>query len=762
MARQSRHVQGEFEELDRFIDRCCAALGIIYAGATVDQPSQDPDASYARSVRSGVRLLTILLAAAQMPLQRAAAPSIKAAADAVHRAAARTNARLPRSFEESCRAARDSSGLDIFDPDSAPIPGASFGEIAQVLLRPRDNSTIDPLFFQTTPLWWLGCAYQAMLSMRPSSQPGRLRADPGRRKRRGVYFTPPCLVDYVTNCVLGPMVDSRLGRLDGPDGEGVLDLRIVDPAMGGGGFLGRAVEFLGETTPGRDQRAAIAADCVYGVDIDPVAVDIARFTVWAASDFADGISDSIVSHLICADALTGDLPFPSPAPGPRPLAPAFDAVVGNPPYIASKNRLLRPHGRGQSDSYLLFLAAVVERELVRTGGTLSMVLPDPMLVRENAARVRCKLAADWTIESIVHILGAFPDAVVANIVPVFRNTPPTSETFPVARIERAGDRRSFVLDPCKIARDLARPVRRQTVLAQKRCEFLYLLEEGPFAGVLRRIHGSDLSLANYQPPFAPLRELNVRAVYRGEEIGKSAITGGDGDLPMLLGGQSVQPYEITWEGHTIDRSRVRKALARYQRTKVLIQKSAGRVIAALDEVRRRHRGYVFPQSVYAVELEPDGIHHLYLLCILNSEVINEYIHRTVTAYKMVQPQLEIEDIRALPIRRISFTTPAGRRRAEVARGVGMFEDECLRSGENMHFPELAGFVGRCLTANPEMSDVVHDLLVHLGRLAVDLSRRSRRSPDAAVTHNLECVRAAIEALVWRLYSTEPAQMALAM
>jgi hypothetical protein len=61
-----------------------------------------------------------------------------------------------------------------------------------------------------------------------------------------------------------------------------------------------------------------------------------------------------------------------------------------------------------------------------------------------------------------------------------------------------------------------------------------------------------------------------------------------------------------------------------------------------------------------------------------------------------------------------------------------------------------------------MSDVVHDLLVHLGRLAVDLSRRSRKSPDAAVTHNLECVRAAIEALVWRLYSTEPAQMALAI
>jgi len=57
--------------------------------------------------------------------------------------------------------------------------------------------------------------------------------------------------------------------------------------------------------------------------------------------------------------------------------------------------------------------------------------------------------------------------------------------------------------------------------------------------------------------------------------------------------------------------------------------------------------------------------------------------------------------------------------------------------------------------------VVHDILVRLGRLAVDLTRISRTAPDALVTHRLECVRAAIEAVVRKLYSTDPAQMALA-
>ncbi len=97
-------------------------------------------------------------------------------------------------------------------------------------------------------------------------------------------------------------------------------------------------------------------------------------------------------------------------------------------------------------------------------------------------------------------------------------------------------------------------------------------------------------------------------------------------------------------------------MERYSRTKLLIQKSSAHLIAALDRVSRTHRGYVFPQSVYAVELRESGMHELYLLCILNSRVMNEYVWRTVTGYKLLQPQLELGDIRRLPIRRVSFTT----------------------------------------------------------------------------------------------------------
>ena len=228
-------------------------------------------------------------------------------------------------------------------------------------------------------------------------------------------------------------------------------------------------------------------------------------------------------------------------------------------------------------------------------------------------------------------------------------------------------------------------------------------------------------------------------------------------MPVLLGGQSIQPYEIIWEGRKASASWIRKPLESYHSAKILIQKSSAHLIAALDRVSKRHPGYVFPQSVYAVELAEHGMDPLYLLCLLNSQVLNEYVRRTVTDYKLLQPQLELEDIRALPIRRVSFTTHISERESDTARGIGVFESESLRSAD---FAELANFAVGCLTGLPEKSDVVHDMLVHMGREMVSLSRANRKSPDADATRRLEALRAAIETIVWKLYSSEPSQMAL--
>lgn len=586
-----------------------------------------------------------------------------------------------------------------------------------------------------------------MLALRPVGTAGDLKASREQRKGAGVYFTPPHLVAYVVESALTPLVQALPGPIEEPCSADVVSrLRVLDPAVGGGDFLAEVVRFLGCSSP--SLTTAVASQCVFGMDIDRVAVEIARFRVWAAGGYADGTSEAINSHLTCADALASE-----------GLGP-FDAVLGNPPYIASKNGLRTPGGRGQLDSYLLFLTAITQKRLVRDGGMLSMVLPDPMLVRANAAEIRRVFLTEWTLHSLLHILGSFPEANVSNVVPVLQNSPNTGNTFQAARIERSAEHRSFALRPKKTVDALGRPVSIRTALAQERCELLYLLEDGVFGDVLRRIHGPELMLTHYDSPFAPLRSLNVKAIYRGEEIGKAAIPEGEEGVPMLLGGQSIQPFEITWEGRRIPETQIRKPRYRYARTKILIQKSSAKIVAALDRVDRKHSGYVFPQSVYAVELQEPGMDEYYLLCLLNSQVLREYIWRTVTAYKMVQPQLEIEDVKALPIRIVSFTTPAGERRHLVSKAMAIYDREESVSQASPRFAELDNFAANCLGSNPEKSDVVHDILSNLGRMIVELTESGRKSPDQRTMRRLEAALSAAGAIVRRLYSSQPLQMSL--
>lgn len=766
MAKEVRRPQPEEDSLGTLAARCESGLASLYSAFRHDA-GLEPSSAYRESVAYIVRTLAVLIAAERVPRGRSTFDSIQNAAAAIIDASEAPDCTALRDFESATSAAHEASGLGIFASSERALCDAdAFSATAASIVKPRPDAPIERIYFETMPLSWLGSIYQHLLAFRPDETGDKLQASQSYRKGRGVFFTPPSLVSYITEGVLTPIVQSRTGMFHGHEGAGryetaLAGIRILDPASGGGDFLSGAVEFLAAGA-GDQARARFASECVFGVDVDQQAVEIARFSVWASSAFADDIADSLNSHLVCGNALGArhaDEPdFDWPAAFPEVFSQGgFDAVIGNPPYIAAKNGLGGARASGQSDSYLMFLSEIMQNNLVRPDGLFSMVLPDPMLVRENAAGIRCKLANEWSILSILHISEAFPDALVANVVPICRNSLPSGQPFLAARIERAADRHAFLQRPWKTAHDLSHPVRIEPITAQDRCEFLYLLEQGQFGEIVRRIHGDNAALSVYQEPFAPLRKLNVKAIYRGEEVGKSAINRETGDQPILLGGQSIQPYEVFWEGRKASLSWVRKPLERYHSTKVLIQKSSAHVIAGLDRVSKRHPGYVFPQSVYAVELAEHGIDPWYLLCILNSRVINEYIRRTVTGYKLLQPQLELEDIRALPIRRISFTTHVSEREAEVSRGISVFERESSRMGE---FPELANFAVRCLTGIPEKSDVVHDVLSHLGRSMVALTRSNRKSPDSETTQRLESTRTAIEALVWTLYSSEPTQMAL--
>src|SRR6478609_1045026 len=81
----------------------------------------------------------------------------------------------------------------------------------------------------------------------------------------------------------------------------VLSLRVCDPAIGEGAFLVEIVRVLAERLGGHDARKRVAERCIFGVDVDPRAVAVARAAV---EEFVGDPVPALAEHLRVADALT--------------------------------------------------------------------------------------------------------------------------------------------------------------------------------------------------------------------------------------------------------------------------------------------------------------------------------------------------------------------------------------------------------------------------------------------------------------------------
>jgi hypothetical protein len=194
----------------------------------------------------------------------------------------------------------------------------------------------------------LGAIYERVLEADATPRPRRHSA---LRKDTGTFYTPQALADFVVHRTLGPLVEDR-------PADRLLELRIVDPAMGSGAFLVAALRYLtaayeralvrdgrcGSSDITDDDRASfrrlIAQQCLFGVDSNPVAVQVARLSVWLAT-LAHTKPLSFLDHrLRVGNSLIGASPADicrSPGAGTRDL-PLFDA--GTPRLEAMLRRVV--------------------------------------------------------------------------------------------------------------------------------------------------------------------------------------------------------------------------------------------------------------------------------------------------------------------------------------------------------------------------------------------------------------------------------------
>ena len=240
----------------------------------------------------------------------------------------------------------------LFSPRHAPlveqrrVPESVARALVMALATTASPAGRQRIAYHDLGVEQLGAVYERVLEHEPvATRAGlTLRRTSTERKATGSFYTPRSITEFLVRRTLHPLVHGRPVR-------DILALRVVDPAMGSGAFLVAACHYLadqcelamvrdGEWDPQNvmpaeraSLRRQVAEQCLYGVDLNPTAVQLARLSLWLTTLAAGKPLTFLDHHLSTGNSLLGgwlaDLskaPLRGPAHQPARL-PLFEEDV---------------------------------------------------------------------------------------------------------------------------------------------------------------------------------------------------------------------------------------------------------------------------------------------------------------------------------------------------------------------------------------------------------------------------------------------------
>ena len=577
---------------------------------------------------------------------------------------------VPRDLAALCAEQWPDLGLPDFDWDSLASGGPP---AAEALTRVRGETS------PRAAAERLGRFCEALVAARQG------------RRMSGSYYTPQWIADHAGAAVLGGLLAGRGWRA-----EQALSLRILDPAVGAGAFAVAAMEAIadsaGEGREENDLRRAAVKQCLFGIDLDPLALASCRLALWLAASRPGRPAAVPAEHFTTADALA-----------PRPPR-EFDVVLANPPWgvklaRARAARLARvaPEAlSGHRDSYLFFLQLAADS--VRDDGGFGLLLPDTVLVQTRYEGMRRALLARFRPLRVV-LLGdriftgaAAPACLLCCLGRAV--APDRFSTVDVRRVPRAEMREAAVAPGAMAPREAPMHAPHHSILIAP----LWL------TGLLDRLTPRLPGLGDPDRGFA-LHDTGInygtaaagRAIlYQGaqEDARDTPVTRGRDFGPLSPIGHSL------WLRHdwprrvgASDRVGVREPIYRIA-PKVLLRQTGDRPVATLDR-----QGAWFGRSVIALTGAPPE-RLLFLAALLNSRPVAALYRALVPEVGRSFAQVKVGKLKLLPLpsggdcgiarlaeRMLSETDPPARRRimdeidAAVYRAYGLRGEEVRRIEE---------------------------------------------------------------------------------
>jgi hypothetical protein len=507
------------------------------------------------------------------------------------------------------------------------IPDLYLALTIDSLARVTDPQTETLVFvdYRALPVRLLGSIYEHLLESN----------DKRRRKASGAYYTPDSIVRYIVRRTIGPVLDKKLkamrrqfqtatvGQTRSSDKrliDRLLEFRVVDPAMGTGHFLIEALHFVTQRMlrslnqfshkryDERRLKRQVLKRCIYGVDLDPVAVELAKTILWLDAVGPVEPLDSSNDHLCCGNALIGTPSFHWERGFPEVFenqdehgSTGFDCVVGNPPYGAdlapdarrAVTRLL-PLMQHNGDTAVGFIERA--ETLVRDGGRVGLVVPKPLTYSFSWRHMRRFLRG--RVLHLVDVSRAWEQVLLEQIILVFAKPKTAREYWGAA-----------------ILNGKASAATRQPWAIADRYDTLPCALGDEELGLLGRLALSTDHVGD------------ICRTFRG--IGCQRLLNRTGAIPVI-GGRDLERWRVRSCSGFLDTS---GDLTVYARPKLVFQNIIAHIARPVPHIKLigayDRTGTVTLDTVNNIIARHDNVDLLAVVALLHSELVNWFVHAVI-------------------------------------------------------------------------------------------------------------------------------------